>query len=117
MSAWIQFKGVDLNYGHKVLNVSRASNGRWDLKVKNNSTGETGVPSTMLSGASGLTGVGGIGVTGVSGDAVSTPGASLARSHTLRLRSRLPERASLPLAELARARINCECPALARSRE
>ncbi|WP_336714882.1 malate:quinone oxidoreductase [Arthrobacter sp. USHLN218] len=48
LAGYMGANGADLNYGHKVLNVSRASNGRWDLKVKNNSTGETSTVSARF---------------------------------------------------------------------
>ena len=33
--------GVDLRFGHKVTGLSRGTDGRWELKVKNKAAGET----------------------------------------------------------------------------
>lgn len=33
--------GVDLRFGHKVENVTRGSDGRWELKIKNKAAGES----------------------------------------------------------------------------
>ncbi|MCW2135137.1 malate:quinone oxidoreductase [Arthrobacter sp. VKM Ac-2550] len=40
LAGYMDAQGAEMHYGHKVLDVSRASDGRWDVKVKNNSTGE-----------------------------------------------------------------------------
>ncbi|HEX2248127.1 MAG TPA: malate:quinone oxidoreductase [Arthrobacter sp.] len=40
LAGYMDAQGAELHYGHKVVDVSRASDGRWDLKVKKNSTGE-----------------------------------------------------------------------------
>lgn len=40
LAGFMDVQGAELHYGTKVLDVSRATDGRWDLKAKNNSTGE-----------------------------------------------------------------------------
>jgi malate dehydrogenase (quinone) len=40
LAGYMDTQGAELHYGHKVVDVSRASDGRWELKVKKNSTEE-----------------------------------------------------------------------------
>jgi malate dehydrogenase (quinone) len=40
LAGYLTANGADLNYGHRVLDVSRNTDGRWTLEVKNNATGE-----------------------------------------------------------------------------
>ena len=40
LAGYLTANGVELNYGHRVLDVSRNTDGRWTLEVKNNATGE-----------------------------------------------------------------------------
>ena len=48
LAGFMDAQGAELHYGHKVLDVSRATDGRWDVKVKNNSTGEVSTVSARF---------------------------------------------------------------------
>ncbi|WAP52851.1 malate:quinone oxidoreductase [Arthrobacter sp. ATA002] len=41
LTGYLGSNGVEMNYGHEVNNVSRASNGGWDVKVRNRATGQS----------------------------------------------------------------------------
>ena len=40
LAGYLTANGVELNYGHRVLDVSRNTDGRWTLEIRNNATGE-----------------------------------------------------------------------------
>ncbi|MHA7293711.1 malate:quinone oxidoreductase [Arthrobacter sp. HLT1-21] len=40
LTSYLETTGVDLNYNHDVADLSRGSNGRWDVKVRNRATGQ-----------------------------------------------------------------------------
>ncbi|WP_028280712.1 malate:quinone oxidoreductase [Arthrobacter sp. H5] len=40
LTSYLEENDVDLRYGHDVTNISRASNSRWDVRVRNRATGE-----------------------------------------------------------------------------
>jgi malate dehydrogenase (quinone) len=48
LAGFMDAQGAELHYGHKVLDVSRATDGRWDVKVKNNTTGEVSTVSARF---------------------------------------------------------------------
>ncbi|CAA9241287.1 MAG: Malate:quinone oxidoreductase [uncultured Arthrobacter sp.] len=48
LTTYLEGNGVELNYHHDVVDVSRASSGRWDIKVKNRGTGATRTVSTKF---------------------------------------------------------------------
>ncbi|WP_026532789.1 malate:quinone oxidoreductase [Arthrobacter sp. H41] len=41
LTTYLEGTGVSLNYNHDVGDVARATNGRWDVKVKNRATGQS----------------------------------------------------------------------------
>ncbi len=48
LTTYLDGTGVDLHYGFDVLDVSRASDGRWELKVRNKATSETSTVTTRF---------------------------------------------------------------------
>jgi malate dehydrogenase (quinone) len=48
LTTYLDSTGADLHYGFDVLDVARASDGRWDVKVKNKATGEASTVTTRF---------------------------------------------------------------------
>ncbi|WP_434993906.1 malate:quinone oxidoreductase [Arthrobacter sp. Ld5] len=48
LTTYLGGTGVDLHYGFDVLDVARATDGRWDVKVRNKATGETSTVTTKF---------------------------------------------------------------------
>ncbi len=48
LTTYLGSTGADLHYGFDVLDVARASDGRWDVKVRNKATGEASTVTTRF---------------------------------------------------------------------
>ncbi|WP_281275789.1 malate:quinone oxidoreductase [Arthrobacter echini] len=48
LTSYLEGTGVDLHFGFDVLDVERASDGRWDVKVKDRASGETTTVTTRF---------------------------------------------------------------------